>query len=219
MVTKTAGLARSFEGAHGRIELSASDLEPLIAGELPWARGLGLARACRNYFGWGSSPTTDAALGETLGLVPTELSDRAQAPAKTIQLGLAIRDLDKGKDRFLFHAEQPYRRRFEAARFLGDSFLAHSNDRWLLGTRASTARQQAQRAFASELLAPVELLRDFLDGDPSDERVEEAGVYFGLTSVAIRRHVTLNTMADEAAVDYGLTSRYVGQHVGDLLVA
>jgi hypothetical protein len=196
VLTKTAGLARSSEGVHGRIALTSSVLNcPVqLTGEFPWARGHRLARACRKYTGFGSDPIADGALADTLNLSQKELSDEAKAPAQAIQLGLAVRNHDTGKDKFLFHRLGPYPRRFEAARFLADSLLAHPSDRWLLQTKAGTARQQAQRAFAAEFIAPLEPLRDFLGGDDSDEKLEEASVYYGLTSNAVRRHLEVNTM-------------------------
>ena len=195
LLTKTAGLARSSEGVRGRIALPSSALNcPVqVTGEFPWARGHRLALACRKYAGFGWKPITDAALADTLSLVPAELSDEARAPAQALQLGLAVRNHDTSEDKFLFHRLGRYTRRFEAAKFLADSLLAHSSDRWLLETKAGTARQQAQRAFAAEFLAPIEPLRDFLGGDHSDEKLEEASVHWGLTSNAVGRHLELNS--------------------------
>lgn len=197
MLTKTAEIARSSKGIEGWIVVPQSVLESSnqrTGNELPWARGHRLARACREYVGFGRSPVSDAELAETLSLAATEMSDDAPAPAQSTELSLAIRNPDKRHDKFLFHTSRRYTRRFEAARFLADAFLAHPDDRWLLGTRAGTARQQAQRAFANEFLAPIDSLREFLGGDRSDEHLEEAAVHFGLTSNAVRRHLDLNAM-------------------------
>jgi hypothetical protein len=68
----------------------------------------------------------------------------------------------------------------------------HSNERLLLQTGARTARQKAQRAFAIEFLEPIDALREFVDGDFSDESVENAANYFGVRSDAVQRHLENN---------------------------
>jgi hypothetical protein len=192
MLTKTAGLARSSAGVHGHIAVSPSDLDHVSwPSDEPWVRGHKMARECRKYFNFGFDPVDDVLLGDTLSISEKELNDES-TPAKSIPLSLAVRNQETGDDRFMFHLPNRYFRRFEAARFLGDSLLAHAADQWLLGTRARTARQQAQRAFANEFIAPTESLSDFLGRDRSDEKFEEASLYWGLGSNMIRRHVELN---------------------------
>ena len=192
MLTKTTGLARSSEGVHGRIAVSASNLDyiswPI---DEAWVKGHKMARACRKYFDFGDDPIGDISLGNTLEIFQKDLDDDV-TPAKAIPLSLAVRNQETGDVRFMFHLPNRYFRRFEAARFLADSLLAHADNQWLLGTRARTARQQAQRAFANEFIAPIESLSDFLGGDRSDEKFEEAALYWGLGSNMIRRHVELN---------------------------
>jgi hypothetical protein len=196
MLTKTTELARSSEGVNGHIALSLSQRDYLrLPNEFPWDRGHRLAHACRKHFGFEWNPISDADLADTIHILPAELSDGARAPARGIGLGLAVRNLNTDKYRFLFPEPQRYTRRFYAARFLGDSLLAQHDDRWLLGTKAVTERQQAQRAFANEFLTPREALRGFLGEDRSDEKLEEAAVYWGRTSNGISRHVDLPPVA------------------------
>ena len=197
MLTETVEVARSSSGVQGKIVVPPSVLETVgegTNGEPPWARGHRLARVYREHLGFGGSPISDDELAKTLGLAAPYMSDDAPTPAESPPLSLAIRNPEKRPDKFLFHSSRRYTRRFEAARFLGDAILARPNDHWLLCTRARTARQLSQRAFANEFLAPINSLSEFVQGDRSDERLEEAAVHFGLTSNTVRHHLELNAM-------------------------
>ena len=56
-------------------------------------------------------------------------------------------------------------------------------------TDAGTARQKAQRAFAIEFLCPISALENYLKHDFSEEAVEEAAEYFGVSELAVRSHL------------------------------
>ena len=62
------------------------------------------------------------------------------------------------------------------------------NEHLLPVTRASTARQKFQRAFAQEFLCPTEELKDFLEGTPmGDDDINEAAAYFEVSPLTIKR--------------------------------
>lgn len=53
-------------------------------------------------------------------------------------------------------------------------------------TRAKTARQKLQRAFAAELLCPSQALQDMLPQDPEDDDVEGAARHFEVSPLLVR---------------------------------
>jgi hypothetical protein len=75
-------------------------------------------------------------------------------------------------------------RRFNLARLIGDR-LIDASGALHPATRASTYRQKAQRAFAAELLSPFDAVDEFLAGDYSAERQDDAAGVFGLDPTVI----------------------------------
>ena len=82
--------------------------------------------------------------------------------------------------------------RFEAARLLCDELIAPDGDQWLSATDSRTSRQKVQRAFAAQLLCPIEHLDEFLSGDYTQERIEDAAEHFGISPLAISSHLANN---------------------------
>lgn len=73
-------------------------------------------------------------------------------------------------------------RRFSLLRVVADHLYSPGADRLLPVTMARTARQKYQRAFAQAFLCPAEQLIDFINGDLSDEKIDEAAMYFNVSS-------------------------------------
>ena len=46
-----------------------------------------------------------------------------------------------------------------------------------------------QRAFAAEFLCPINALQAFLDDDLSEERIEEAADYFGVSALTAKNQL------------------------------
>jgi Zn-dependent peptidase ImmA (M78 family) len=92
-------------------------------------------------------------------------------------------------------------RRFEAARFIAEQLQAPTTDRWLAATDARTARQKTQRAFAAELLCPIDVLRSELAGDYGDEALEEAAERFGISVRAVQSQLANHDLIPFDAVD------------------
>ena len=81
-------------------------------------------------------------------------------------------------------------RRFALARLLGDCLYSPQEDLLLPLTKAKTARQKFQRAFAQELLCPLEGIQEVLsNGSCAEERVETAAQYYNVSPMAL--HTTL----------------------------
>ncbi|MBF0153560.1 MAG: hypothetical protein HQL64_07455 [Magnetococcales bacterium] len=160
-------------------------------GVAPWDRGRNLARALRVSMGFGSAPVTDDQLGSVLGLSARYLA-QGESPVTARHLSLAIKKEGLG-DRIscLFRRGSRLRRRFEVARWVADALTASSGDDWFPSTEANTVRQKEQRAFAAELLVPIEALQEFLGKDLTDEeRIEEAGGYFDVSLKTVQSHLT-----------------------------
>lgn len=73
-----------------------------------------------------------------------------------------------------------------SARFLGEYLRPpDETERWLASTDLSTSRQKYQRAFAAELLCPLDSLLSFLDGDLSSYAIEEAAANFDVSEQVV----------------------------------
>lgn len=184
--------AAHAEGTRGRFEVPAKVAVQGGGALLPWERGCRLADALRDTCGFASAPLSDGALAGLLGLTAERLHETGDARSAA-PLGLAIRD--DADARFVFHRRNALGRRFEAARLIADHLLAPAADRWLPATDADTARQKAQRAFAAQFLCPIGPLTAFLDGDYSDERLEDAAEHFRVSERAVRSLLVNNRLA------------------------
>jgi hypothetical protein len=149
----------------------------------PWDRGRNLARLVRSTLSLGVGPLPESQFTDLLGLPPAVLNKNGASGE--LPLGLAVRG-QHGDLKLIFRRHVHTGRRFEAARFLGDVLIAPKNDKWLPSTDAKTVRQKLQRAFAAEFLCPIDALVDFLDGDYSPEKSDEAGEHFGVSPIAVR---------------------------------
>ena len=154
---------------------------------LPWQRGLEVARELRRIWGLGADPLDDKGLEERIGLAPGQLS--SSKTGRGLSAALAIERDDGVK--LILSSRPPVLRKFEAARLIGDLIGSPEADRWHPATRAKTARQQYQRAFAAEFLCPVEGLRDRLQ-DRSEESVSEAAAHFGVSEWAVQHQIHNN---------------------------
>jgi hypothetical protein len=174
----------------GRAQLIADVLKGDTVGEAPWRRGSRLAAEMRRHWMLDGEPISSADFAGLLDMEPDALGSH---PASSHPMGLAVRGA--GGLTLHFRGGHPQARRFEAARFLADALTAPKKDRWLPVTSLPTARQKLQRAFAAEFLAPAEGIREFIQGDTSDEALEEAAAHFGVSSLAIRHQVINHGLA------------------------
>ena len=154
----------------------------------PWDRGHDMARRARAVLGLPAGPLSDAQLGDMLGVRVDDLSGSG-VPMMQSELGLAVRSRRPAEFKFVFRKGKREARRFEAARFLGDSLVAPADDRWLPVADTKTARQKLQRAFAAELLMPIHELNGVMDNDFSTERMELAAERFEVSPLAVRSHL------------------------------
>lgn len=162
--------------------------------ELPaWRLGKQAAGYLRQQMNLDSEPVSSkvlSAMAGTSARVLTE-SPKAQPP---VSFSLETERDDSGLVVLPFRRETG--RRFALARILGDH-LMHRQGALHVATHAATYRQKAQRSFAAELLAPIDAIDDFLDGDYSEERQQDAADYFNVSPVLIN-----STLKNHRRIDH-----------------
>jgi hypothetical protein len=154
----------------------------------PWERGWRLADDLRRSEGLNGRPLTDKDLGELLQL-PAKVFGFQGSMSPPPPMSIAVRKEDNDRVGFFFRKRHSTGRRFEAARLLGDYVIAPNVDRWFPATDADTARQKVQRAFAAELLCPIDELRDMLKGEFSDDAILDASEHFQVSPLMVRAHL------------------------------
>jgi hypothetical protein len=77
-------------------------------------------------------------------------------------------------------------RRFSLLRIVADHLYAPASDHLLPVTKARTARQKFQRAFSQEFLCPSQELIEFMGNEFSDDRLDDAAVYFNVSPLLVK---------------------------------
>jgi hypothetical protein len=148
----------------------------------PWQTGWHQARLIRGLLGHAADqvlsldsllPTDDASSGDH-GLIG--LGGIASDDASLFLLGRSVTRESK---------------KFNQGRALWNLLFRQVSDNFLI-TSSHTDRQKVERAFAAELLAPAEGIRDQLGVDPDvagDEDLEQVAAHFGVSSVLVCHQV------------------------------
>lgn len=193
-VARLLEVARSGAGIPARFTHSSAILETMFSADFqlspPWERGWRLARSARKDWKLGDGPVSPKRFSEILGVTAKNLTN-GPAAGSDLAAGLAVRQGGNKRSLFLRRANRQGRM-FEAARLLVDDFRAPDADIWLPATGTKSVRQKVQRAFAAEFLCPIEALDEFLAGDYSPERCEDAAEYFDVAPITIRSHLANN---------------------------
>lgn len=160
------------------------ELPPQSGGE-PWERGYALGRATRDRIGMNGRRVNFASEG------PLAIPHRETRPPSTRIHGIvgtetpACMTAPRGESGT----------RFLVARALGD-YLGRSAAGPGLLSSLTTERQAQSRAFAAEFLAPAASLRRRIPGDyVEDERIDDLGREFGVSSELIRRQIRNHHLA------------------------
>lgn len=178
------------DGLVGEPQVHSKDISHLSIG-LPWERAVHAARSLRRRIANDAEPISDEQLCGLLGLTDVQVSgwrvERSRAP-----IAVAM-PLDKNRLKFIPRKRSDQGKRFELARFLAE-YLRPSvgNDSWLASTDLSTSRQKYQRAFAAELLCPIDALGGFLDGDFSAPAIDDAAERFNVSEQVVRASLANN---------------------------
>lgn len=152
----------------------------------PAEAGHEAARILRQQWSLGFKPLTSTAFSDHLGLSGNFLKENKSPPNSPIDFGFRKTD----GVRCVIRGKWETSRRFAMARLLGDCLYSPKEDHLLPLTKAKTARQKFQRAFAQELLCPLEGVQEILANKScTEERVEMAASHFNVSPMTI--HSTL----------------------------
>jgi hypothetical protein len=170
----------------------------LASGDRPWRRASIIARKAREEWGLGTGPISDQKLAQ---LVKTSASAFKNLGEVRARIPVAFRRGGEREINLFFHSLRSTGRRFAVGRLLGDHCSFAPNERLIPETEAKTSRQQFQRAFAQELLCPLDALLEKLQTRyPTEEDIAEAATYFGVSPLLIRTTLVNNGELDREAL-------------------
>ncbi|MDO5498992.1 MAG: hypothetical protein Q4F67_04840 [Propionibacteriaceae bacterium] len=153
---------------------------PPKAGIAPWKIGYSLARQVRDMLEL--HPADVVPIGDMVRVRQT----KSAAP---VNIDGLVRSVGSSDLAVVVGAHTGVRsQRFAAARALGRRSISPIGGPSLL-TRATKYGEQAERAFAAELLAPAEGIEEVISGDFSDSSIEKAAEYYSVTSILIQHQI------------------------------
>ena len=163
----------------------------------PWHLGYNLARQVRQALGLNGEPlSTTEDLASALEISFESFNKAMKSinfgDAKLIE-GAVTQD-DDGKPAFALQQSYEAGKRFDLCRALAEALEFPESDTLL--TKARSERQQRNRAFAAEFLAPSSGLRDRINGSVvDDEDINELAVAFGVSSRVIEHQIINHRIA------------------------
>ncbi len=168
------------------------------ASKQPWREGYELARQLRHSLGMNGDLIADtAALAQALDHEPTTLERIFQpvAPLRTLSLidGVVQR---RSYDTVSvgLRASGETGRRFQFCRALAETLTTDAD---ALVTKASTERQQRNRAFAAEFLAPFTALRERIFDQLVDrDQVTDLAEEFGVSTYVVEHQISNHRIAE-----------------------
>jgi hypothetical protein len=165
--------------------------------ETPWDAGRDSAREVRKELSNPTGPIQNQTLSCLLGMSDISLENK---PSIDAPIGLGVFSDNQTAARLHFTKRNLPGMRFQAARFLADSIRAPVEDRWLPLTDRATARQKFQRAFAAELLIPMDEIGPQFAENRTQERIEDLAEHYMVSPIAVRSHLANHGLLDSEAV-------------------
>jgi hypothetical protein len=165
----------------------------------PWQQAYLAAAAAREYWGFKPGPINNRQLADAVGAKDEALFTAARHEKAQLSAGFRA----DGPQQFTvaLGAHVPTGRRFALARLLGDYLATPDTEHMLPATTSKTSRQKFQRAFAQQLLCPVDDLKAYLCTDePSDEQIEDAAAEFEVSPLLIRATLVNHGLLDRQAL-------------------
>jgi hypothetical protein len=173
------------------VQLRASIAGGLPTGVAAWKRGVAAAHALRDQENLGSGPISNERLCQLVGVTSAVLQTQSRAPYNFEY------DTKQTQGRIALKSSYETGRRFSLARLLGDKLAAGTvNEPFKLAAKTFTYRQKMQRAFAGEFLCPFDELSQALDGDFSDDAIQDAARHFNVSDIAVRTLLVNNHAID-----------------------
>lgn len=175
---------------------------PSISSALPaWELGSQLAQTVRQKLGNLGNPISSKYLAELMAVNEQVLDESTNNP---LQVGYTLKTSTiQGKINLTGKRETG--RRFDLARLLADQLL-FVDDKLALAAPSTSYRQKMQRAFAAELLCPINLLQDGFDTQLSKEKQEEQqedlAEHFGVSPLTVKNILMDNDLLERS--DYSL---------------
>ena len=173
-------------------------VSPPFSESLPWVAGYELARQARSELGLNGQPVSDTeSLALTLSQDPEQLKQVTipVEPLNRLSLvdGVVTRG-EPGSVSFGLKSKGEVGKRFLFCRMLAEAISSEGN---ALVTRGDTDRQQRNRAFAAEFLAPFVALENKISGSVVDEaQIEDLAEEFGVYTKVIEHQVTNHRIAE-----------------------
>ncbi len=156
-----------------------------IGATLPWQRGANLAQRVRRHFALPAGPLEDSDLGKILSAnlpLPGEIWKGVGGVTGGFRNGVT-----GGRTAVLVVSHRPESQRFYLARVMACALASEASDHLLPVTKAHTALQKLERAFAQELLCPWAELEAYVDEHGTDEEdVAGAAEYFRVSQWLIQ---------------------------------
>lgn len=166
--------------------------------ERPWQEGYELAQRLRHSLGMNGELVADTAtLAEALGHESTTLERIIQpvAPLRTLSLiDGVVQRRSHDTASFGLRASGETGRRFQFCRALAETLTTDTD---ALVTKASTQRQQRNRAFAAEFLAPSASLRERISDQMVDQdHVTDLAEEFGVSTYVVEHQISNHRIAE-----------------------
>ena len=172
------------EGLSGTPQINGDDFGCMDGKTAPWQRAVTAARGLRARIGMDGKRMDDSILYGLLGLSEDDVvgwspTGKAKASIAKCETG--------GRMIYVSRKKHPVAKRFEFARFIADEAYGglSGQPRWLVATDLYTSRQKFQRAFAAELLCPIDSLVESMEGDFSETSIEDAADYFSVSEYTV----------------------------------
>ncbi|HOZ48128.1 MAG TPA: hypothetical protein PLO37_04860 [Candidatus Hydrogenedentes bacterium] len=171
-----------------RIQPYLADVVPTA----PWEVGYRCAREVRSELG----NTVGRLRDEEFNTLGWESTPRINTQSKVFE-AIASMDPDTRVGRFVTSGRHIHSQRFVFARTLFEYVTARAETFPRLVTRAETYTQKGSRAFAAELLAPAETLREHIAGDTVTlEEIEDLAEDLGVSSMVIAYQLKNHSIVD-----------------------
>ena len=170
----------------------------------PWHVGYNCAQRLRQHLKLEGQPLPTMqrlaeAVGEDAGSIRKATRPPAAARGWPALVDGIITRSDDGSPAFALRALRGHSQRFHFCRALGEVLL--SPDSSTLLTKAYSERQQRNRAFAVEFLAPASGLRDRIPGPIVDtDDISELAVEFGVSPYVIEHQIKNHRIAHVSTV-------------------
>jgi hypothetical protein len=174
------------------VRLRSDLVNHLPVGEAAWKRGIAAARALREQESLSQDSISNERLCQLVGVTSAVISNRNQRGPFTFEY-----DAKQTEGKIVIKSSYETGRRFGLARLLGDRIAgATSGPLKLAAQRTFTYRQKLQRAFAGEFLCPFHQLENVLDGDFSDDAIQDAAQHFNVSDITVRTLLVNNRAID-----------------------